>query len=171
MNKRNNLTFTEKYTGIGVDLWTAAVHVAILIAFVIIIAMAMFSSVVAGEPEIAERLSARLYVEIEKNLDNGEMDFAIKRAQLLESIEKARATRAAAEALELQTVQLKRIDNLFKSTPAFVRGFEAAATKFGNLKEGSDDWYAVQIVKLVAKATENPLATDEVVKALKLEAK
>jgi len=128
-----------------------------------IIAITATTAVMAVEPyELSNELTAELRVALTKsNLDRAE-----QLSRIAANLEAARLNREGAKALELQARHLQRLDNLIKSAPAFLDGFEKVAGK--ELRPGSDEWMMLHIIRLVVNAADRPLTSDEVVKGLTL---
>ena len=166
---RNNFVLAHN-TANHVDdsLFSRVTHISLLIAFVIIVCMAMCTKVSAAELISYDQHARIINTEIGRYLKACNFEEAERLARIAASIEQARAARAADDALNLQTRQLQRLDNLFKSASAFLDGFELIINKHGDLKEGSDDWMVFQLLKLALRSADRPLTTDEVLSGLKL---
>lgn len=147
------------------DKFSQVAHIGLLIAFVAIVLTACFTPVKAAE---VYDFGARLTAEIETALNKGDLVKAEQLSRIAAQVEAAKMSREATAAIWLQTQQLKRLDNLFRSAPAFLAGVEKLAVKSDALKEGSDDWLALQFVKLGLRAADRPLTEDEVLNGLRL---
>ena len=132
----------------------------------ILVAIVATSTAMAVEPyELSNELTAEIKVALTKsNLDRAE-----QLSRIAANLEAARLNREGTKALKLQARHLQRLDNLVKSAPAFIDGFEKVAGK--ELRPGSDEWMMLHIIRLVVNAADRPLTSDEVVRGLMLKNK
>ena len=147
------------------DKFSQTMHIGILIAFVAIVLTACFTPVKAAE---VYDFGTWLTADIENSLNKGDLVKAEQLSRIAAQVEAAKMSREATAAIQLQTQHLKRLDNLFRSAPAFLAGVEKIGIKSDALKEGSDGWMAFQFVKLGLKAADRPLTEDEVLNGLRL---
>lgn len=170
MKRKELFTIAHNTNTVDDSSFTKCMSIGVLIAFIAIVCMAMCTKVQAQEviPVPYEHHARLLSSELDGSLKKGDLDRAEQLARIAASIEQARAARAAADALKIQTAQLQRLDNLFRSAPAFMDGFERIINRHGDLKEGSEDWMMFQLLKLALRSADRPLTTDEVLSGLKL---